>query len=82
MDNVLETKLETVNKDITSATETLTKVTQNAEEEKLRESKTCTLIIHNVPEPDNPNKEDRVKHDEDFCLLSKNIQQNLTGGGW
>ena len=75
MDNVLET----VNKDITSATGTLTKVKQNAEEEKLRESKTCNLIIHNVPEPDNTNKEDRVKHDED---LSKNIQQNLTGGGW
>jgi len=52
----------------TSATETLTKVKQNAEEEKLRESKTCNLIIHNVPKPDNPNKEDRVKHDEDFCL--------------
>ena len=44
MDNVLETTLETVNKDITSATETLTKVKQNADEEKLRESKTCNLI--------------------------------------
>ena len=52
--------------------ETLTKVKQNAEEEKLRESKTCNLIIHNVPEPDNPNKEDRVKHDEDFCLKTFN----------
>ena len=79
MDNVLETKLETVNKDITSATETLTKVKQNAKEEKLRESKTCNLIIHNVPEPNNPNKEDIVKHDEDFCLKTFN---KLTGGGW
>jgi len=52
--------------------ETLTKVKQNAKEEKLRESKTCNLIIHNVPEPDNPNKEERVKHDEDFCLKTFN----------
>ena len=83
MDNVLETKLETVNKDITSATETLTKVKQNAEEEKLREIKICNLIIHNVPEPDNPNKEDRVKHDDDFCLetLNKILQVGVGRSG-
>ena len=68
MDSALETKLKTVNKDITCTNETLLIVKQNAEEERLCESKACNLIIYNIPEPDNPNRTERQKHDEDVCL--------------
>jgi len=42
------------------------------EEEKLHESKVCNVIIYNVSEPNNHNRTERQKYDENFCLETFN----------
>jgi len=49
----------------------LAKVKQDAEVEKLRESKVCNIIIYNVSKTNNHNRTERQKYDETINKILK-----------
>ncbi|MFZ2537369.1 MAG: hypothetical protein WAX04_00510 [Oscillospiraceae bacterium] len=74
----VEGKIQNVTTNISGVQETLGEVKKHAAEEKDKESRVCNIIIYNVPESDNEDKEARPVEDKNFCLDVFNNILDLT----